>query len=265
MRRKTVNRADVRFTGWSAFINFGIDSGGTASYSTRKLGYTQYETNLAWGPCVKSVRVFLVEDSPVFRSALRSLLCEQGLAITGANGMSGHKAGGQPDVVLVDVGTFAQNAQALEELVREYARVAPVLLLTREDRLEMLLVGLKGGAVGFVEQSASMEELQKAILALAEGHTWCDVKAFQKVMSFLPVLPYSKQLQLTEREEEVLKHVSLGQSNKEIAAHLGLSPQSVKVYVSNLLRKSGVSNRSGLTHYAVARTLARTQPSPKTG
>jgi len=82
--------------------------------------------------------------------------------------------------------------------------------------------------------------------------------------SFLPVLPYSKQFELTEREEEVLSHVSLGQSNKEIAAHLGLSPQSVKVYVSNLLRKSGVSNRSGLTHYAVARTLARTQSSPKT-
>jgi len=125
----------------------------------------------------------------------------------------------------------------------------------------MLLVGLKGGAVGFVEQTASIDELKKAIVALAEGSTWCDTKAFQKIMSFLPVLPYSKQLKLTGREEEVLSHVSQGQSNKEIAAHLGLSPQSVKVYVSNLLRKSGVSNRSGLAHYAVARTLARTQPS----
>lgn len=129
----------------------------------------------------------------------------------------------------------------------------------------MLLAGLKAGAVGFVGQNASIKELQKAILTVAEGNTWCDTKSFQKVMSFLPDLPCSKELRLTEREEEVLNHVSQGQSNKEIAAHLGLSPQSVKVYVSNLLRKSGVSNRSGLAHYAVARTLARTQASPTGG
>ena len=117
--------------------------------------------------------------------------------------------------------------------------------------------------MGLVELSASINDLQRAILAVAEGNTWCDAKAFQRVMSFLPALPFSKELKFTGREEEVLSHVSLGQSNKEIAAHLGLSPQSVKVYVSNLLRKSGVANRSGLAHYAVARTLGKTQPSPK--
>src|SRR5262249_10935216 len=187
-------------------------------------------------------------------------LSGRGLSITVSN-----CANLQADVVLLDAGTFAKGAETLEELIREYSRLAPVLLLTREDRLEMLLAGLKAGAVGFVEQSASIKELQKAIVAVAEGNTWCDTKAFQKVMSFLPALPCSNQLKLTEREEEVLSHVSQGQSNKEIAAQLGLSPQSVKVYVSNLLRKSGVSNRSGLAHYAVARTLARTQATRKNG
>jgi len=213
---------------------------------------------------VKTVRVVLIEDSPVFRCALRSLLSGRGLSITVSNGgASWNKANLQIHVVLVDAGTFEKGAEALEELIREYSRTAPVLLLTREDRLEMLLAGLKAGAVGFVEQSASIKELQKAIMTVAEGNTWCDTKAFQKVMSFLPALPYAKEPRLTEREEEILSHVSLGQSNKEIAAQLGLSPQSVKVYVSNLLRKSGVSNRSGLAHYAVARTLARTQTARK--
>lgn len=131
------------------------------------------------------------------------------------------------------------------------------------ERVLCSLAGLKGGAVGSVELSASIEDLQKAILAVAGGDTWCDTRTFQKVMSFLPALPYSRELRLTEREEEVLNHVSQGQSNKEIAAQLGLSPQSVKVYVSNLLRKSGVSNRSGLVHYAVARTLGKTLTSPQ--
>lgn len=213
---------------------------------------------------MKTVRVLLVEDSPVFRSALRSLLSARGLSIAISDGeLPWNKANFQPDVVLVDIGTFEKSAQALEELVQKHSREVPVLLLTREDGLEMLLAGLKGGAVGFVKLSASINDLQRAILAVAEGNTWCDAKAFQRVMSFLPALPFSKELKLTEREEEVLSHVSLGQSNKEIAAHLGLSPQSVKVYVSNLLRKSGVSNRSGLAHYAVQRTLAKTPPSPK--
>lgn len=213
---------------------------------------------------MKTVRVILVEDSPVFRSALRSLLSGRGLSIAVANGAgSWNKPSPQADVVLVDAGTFAKGAEPLEELIREYSRMAPVLLLTREDRLEMLLAGLKAGAVGFVEQSASIKELQKAIVTVAEGNTWCGAKAFQRVMSFLPALPSAKELRLTEREEEVLSHVSQGLSNKEIAAQLGLSPQSVKVYVSNLLRKSGVSNRSGLAHYAVVRTLARVQASPK--
>jgi len=214
-----------------------------------------------------TVRLVLVEDSPVFRAALRALLSGRGLFITFAGGTPPYNKPSisnlQPEVVLVDVGTFAHSALALEQLVREYSRVAPVLLFTREDRLEMLLAGLKGGAVGFVEQSASIKDLQKAIFALAEGNTWCDTKAFQKIMSFLPALPYSQQLKLTDREEQVLSHVSLGQSNKEIAAHMGISAQSVKVYMSNLLRKSGVSNRSGLAHYAVARTLAKTQPDPQ--
>lgn len=200
----------------------------------------------------------MVEESPVFRSALRSLLSGRGLSIVVADGASfWNKANAQADVVLLDAGTFANGAETLEEMTREYSRVAPVLLLTREDRLEMLLAGLRGGAVGFVELSGSIEDLQKAILAVAEGNTWCDTKTFQKVMSFLPALSHSRELRLTEREEEVLSHVSQGQSNKEIAARLGLSPQSVKVYVSNLLRKSGVSNRSGLVHYAVARTLGK--------
>lgn len=213
---------------------------------------------------MKTVRVVLVEDSPVFRSALRSLLSARGLSIAISDGeLPWNKANFQPDVVLVDIGTFTKSAQALEELVQKHSREVPVLLLTREDGLEMLLAGLKGGAVGFVKLSASINDLQRAILAVAEGNTWCDTKAFQRVMSFLPALPFSKEPELTEREEEVLSHVSLGQSNKEIAAHLGLSPQSVRVHVSNLLRKSGVLNRSGLAHYAVARTLAKTQPSPK--
>jgi len=114
---------------------------------------------------VKIVRVILVEDSPVFRSALSSLLSGCGLSTTISNGTPPCSL--QADVVLVDAGTFAKSAELLEELIRGYSHLAPVLLLTREDRLEMLLAGLKGGAVGFVEQSASIKDLQKAIVAVA--------------------------------------------------------------------------------------------------
>lgn len=204
--------------------------------------------------------VLLVEDSTLFRSALTSFLQELGLSVlTSAADPRRRNERGRADVVLVDLGTYTQSVQAVEQLVRELSEIAPVLLLAREDHIEHLVAGLKAGAMGFIEPSASISELEHAILALSQGSTWCDAKAFQKVMKFLPVLECSHPLSFTKREEEVLGHVSLGASNKEIAQRLGLSEQSVKVYVSNLLRKTGAPSRSGLALYAVALGLEREQ------
>jgi DNA-binding NarL/FixJ family response regulator len=137
--------------------------------------------------------------------------------------------------------------------------MAPVLLLARNDHIEHIISGLKAGAVGFVKQTASTKELHDAIVSVAGGNTWCDPKLFRKIMKYLPAFSRSTQPSLTKREEDVLRFLRLGKTNKEVAQHLGLAVQTIKVHVSNLLRKTGATNRSNLALYAQAHGLEATR------
>ncbi len=203
-----------------------------------------------------SLCLSLVESSPLFRSALISILHRLGFLVTPFDLMRDTAKQDKPgDVFLVDVSTFVGSPGELQKLILECSRLAPVLMLAREDRLDQIAIGLRAGALGFIKQTASAKELRSAILATAAGIIWGDAKVFQRIMRYLPALSFSRQPNLTDREERIMKYVSLGQSNKEIAKQLGLSDQTVKVYVSNLLRKIGRSNRSGLAMHAVAMGL----------
>jgi DNA-binding NarL/FixJ family response regulator len=154
--------------------------------------------------------------------------------------------------VLVDAITLTENTQQFEALVREYSRIGPVLLLAREDHAEQVVAGLRGGAVGFVKQTASPRQLGMAVRTVATGRAWCDAALLRQVAKYLPLIPSLRSARLTRREQEVLSYVSSGQSNKEVAQHLGVTEQSVKVYVSNLLRKTGAANRRELAYLLAA-------------
>jgi DNA-binding NarL/FixJ family response regulator len=195
--------------------------------------------------------VVLIEASPVLRVALTSILHRVGLSVTALNSAD-LKADQtrQPVLVLFDVATFHGGLTAIEQTVESCSRAAPVLLLGREDRLEEVLAGLKAGAVGFVQQTASGGEMRSAVRAVASGHTFCDCGIFQRIMKLLPGIFFQRETRLTKREEEVLRYLTMGRSNKEIAQSLALSVQSVKVHVSNLFRKTGTSNRSSLALFA---------------
>ncbi len=202
------------------------------------------------------VSILLVENSLLFRSALASILHRLGFSvITSDRAGPQKKPGKQHDLVLFDLVTFPGRPEELTESVKQYSDAAPVLLLAREDHLEHVVAGIKAGAVGFVKQTASPRELRTAIKTIVSGDVFCDKKLFRRIVQYLPVVSYGQQASLTKREEEILRHVTTGQTNKQIAQRLSLSEQSIKVHVSSLLRKTGTSNRSGLALYAVARGL----------
>lgn len=163
-------------------------------------------------------------------------------------------------VVLLEVVTLPEDLKELEETVRRSSGLGPVLPLGREDRIEQVVAGLKAGAVGFVKQTASPRELRSAVLAVAGGRLWCETNLFRRILQYLPAVPYSRQPKLTKRELDVLSYVGLGKSNKEIANNLNVSEQSVKVYVSNLLRKAGCSTRSNLALHAITWGFAQGSP-----
>jgi DNA-binding NarL/FixJ family response regulator len=160
--------------------------------------------------------------------------------------------GRKQDAILVDVATFLGSGQELSELIERCARLGPVMLLVRDDRIDQIIAGFRSGAVGLVRQTASETDLRRALNTVMAGSIWCDKQIFQRIAHYLlPVHQFSAR-NLTQREKEVLQCVGRGDSNKEIAQRLQISIQSVKVYLSNLPRKTGVPNRGALALHAVA-------------
>ena len=198
--------------------------------------------------------ILLAGSSPLFRTALTSVLSRIGASVTlyGPAG-SVERQGRQYDAVLVDVATFSGDDEKLAELIQKLVRFAPVLLVAREDRIDQVITCIKAGATGLVRQTASERSLRDAICAVANGIAWCDGQIFRALARYLLPVSHRREAKLTKREEEVLQCLALGRGNKEIAARLTLSEQSVKVYVSNLLRKLGVPNRGWLALHAMAR------------
>ncbi len=189
--------------------------------------------------------VLLVENSLVFRAALGAVLRKLGFSVfTGLQ--HPHTPAEGIVAVLIDAITLTESPEQFESLVREHTSFGPILLLAREDHPEQVVAGLRGGAVGFLKLTASPQQLRAAIRSVAAGNTWCDADLLRMVAKFLPAIPALRVPRLTKREQEVLSYLRRGESNKEVAQHLGVTEQSVKVYVSNLLRKTGATNRHEL-------------------
>lgn len=199
---------------------------------------------------MRCISLILVDDSPLFREAISSLLRHLEFSVTTSKptllGADIHR---KPDVVLINTVTLMGGPSKLEEFVGAYAQIAPVLLLAREDGLEYVIAGLRAGALGFIKQTTGSRDLGSAITAMVKGKTWCDKKLLQRVAKYLPDLGHVADSRFTKRENEVLSQVAMGLTNKEIAQRMGLSVQSIKMYVSSLFRKTGTSNRSTLLFY----------------
>jgi len=201
--------------------------------------------------------VLLIEDSVLFRSALETVLRDGGFPVTACSSRSlTARQFKKARVVLLDVVTLMQSGESRESLIKKCAAHAPVLLLGREDRLESLIAGLRAGAVGFVNQTASLRELRRAIATVASGRAWCEGSLFRRVIQTQREFSPAEHLRVTKRETQVLQHLRGGQTNREIAAHLGLSEQCIKFHVSNLLRKTGTANRTSLSLFAIRKRLA---------
>jgi len=201
---------------------------------------------------MKDRTILLAEHSPLFRSGLRSVLLRAGFSVVHV-GQHSEKDNRQYCAVLVDVVTFCGDTVQLTAMIHKLLSFGPVLLLAREDRLDQIITCFKAGATGVVRQTASERSLRDAINAVANGTAWCDGQIFRNLARYLLPVSQSVVPRLTRREEDVLRCLALGQTNKEIASSLALSEQSIKVYVSNLLRKLGVPNRGWLALHAIAK------------
>lgn len=204
----------------------------------------------------EAVRVVLVDDQRLMRDGLRTLLdLETDIDVVGEaeDGQAALDAVAthSPDVVLMDVRMPGMDGvEATRRLQADYPTVK-VIILTTFDEDEVVFEGLRAGAVGYLLKAVSSDELAAAIRTVAAGNALIDPSVTRKVMAeFARLSPTQRAVNdgladpLAERELEILKLLSRGLTNREIAGELFLAEGTVKNYVTSLLGKIGARDRT---------------------
>jgi DNA-binding NarL/FixJ family response regulator len=204
------------------------------------------------------VHVFILSPSPAVRLGLRALLdASPGIRVSGDAADPESLRGTRVDV-LVYAPSYG-SSPGLEMLPDQFKEGAALLILTEEVEAVRQFVELPLRAWGILSPDATGEELAAAILALHEGFVLLDAVAAKMLIHFSPVQTGRQDEEvlqpLTERETEVLQLIVLGLANKQIAAHLKVSPHTVKFHISSIYNKLGVSNRTEAVRFGLRKGL----------
>lgn len=208
------------------------------------------------------IRVFIVAASPLIRAGLQSMLADSRFDIVGSaadlESLSGQFVDVEPDVVLVEAATYAQeellNALEVAELAQEY----PVILLSQQPKTAWLSKALRAGVRAVLPRDVAPEQLRAALEAAAAGLVVIHNSELDTVLSATvgPSAPLDELLEpLTRREREVLQMLAAGLANKEIAARLAISDHTVKFHVASILGKLGASTRTEAVSAGIRRGL----------
>jgi len=210
------------------------------------------------------IRVLIADDHEMVREGLTLFLGEAagiavlGQARDGAEALALARAW-RPDVLLLDLVIPRMDGIEVTRHVKAEGVAGAVLILTTFADEERVREAVRAGATGFLLKDIPRGELVRAIHAAAEGRPTLSPAAQESLMRQVAAPPAQEQpfSVLTEREREVLVHVAEGYSNKEIAARLGLTVGTVKGYVSAILTKLGVADRTQAAVFALRHGLIR--------
>lgn len=209
---------------------------------------------------MRKLRVFVADDHAVLRDGLKALVNAQSdMEIVGEadNGRSAYERTREllPDVVLMDISMpELSGVQATELLRRECPEIKILVLTAYKDKgyLDRLL---KLGASGFILKLSAAEELIGAIRRVAGGGIYLDPQMVDRIADGYVRSRFRKgevrQRVLTGREEEVLRLIAQGYSNKEISSQLKIAVKTVESHKSNLMQKLELRNRTEIVRYAV--------------
>lgn len=200
-------------------------------------------------------RVLVADDHAMFREMLKIAVPRPGeLEIVGeaADGREVLRAVEllKPDVVLLDYRMpHVRDFSALIRQLRELSPASRVIVLSGFATQEIAVRAAQGGAHGYVLKSTRLAAIAEAVRVVVAGGLWIDpslprliFETFQRGAEAVRGQP-ARTSGLTRREREVLGHVALGSSNRDIARKLCLSEQTVKTHLTNIFAKLDVKNR----------------------
>ena len=213
------------------------------------------------------IRVALVDDHPIVRAGVRQLLEEGGNFSIVSSGCAASDIidiaqSFSPDVIVVDLGIQGKVLDAIRQVVE--AGSSKVLVFTASASIDHAVASLEAGALGYVLKTSSLDELKVAVATVSRGETYITPSFAAKVVAGLRGAPRRSlraNVQFSRREEQVLRLLLCGSTNKEIAEALSISDKTVKHYMTILMQKLNARNRTGAVLAAQKLHESARQPS----
>ncbi len=211
----------------------------------------------------KPIRVIIADDHAIVREGLGAILSAQpdlalvGVATNGAEAVSLVKSL-KPDVILMDLVMPQMDGLAAIQAIKTAYPDARILVLTSFADDERVFPAIKAGAMGYLLKDTPREGLLQAIRQVAQGQVFLHPTIARRMMREInqPSEPPVSGTPLTEREMETLRLIARGLSNQDMAAVMGIHENTVAKYVSAVLAKLHLSNRTQAALYAVRIGLA---------
>lgn len=219
---------------------------------------------------MKKIKILIAEDQEILRNSLDIMLKVKfdfevvGLAKNGLEAIEYAKKL-KPDVILMDVRMPEIDGVKCTEIIKSYNPDIKIIVLTTFDDDDYIINALKNGASGYLLKGISVEELEKSIKTVANGGAIMNTDVTAKVLDIFSRMANSDYTMersdipienlLSNTETKVLKMVGIGLSNKEIASKLHLSEGTIRNYISSILSKLNLSNRTQIAIYAVQSKL----------
>ena len=208
----------------------------------------------------KKLRIIIAEDHKTVREGIKLLVnAQDDMEVIGEAGdgeaVLALASKLDPDIVLMDISMPVLNGLKATKKLRSMKPDTKILTLTRHTDDGYLRQLINAGANGYVLKQSAPSELINAIRTVGSGNSFLDPAVTQKVMggyaSKTDSLRGENKGDLSARENEILKYIAFGYSNKEIAARIDLSIKTIEAHKANAMKKLGISGRIDIVKYAI--------------
>lgn len=199
----------------------------------------------------KIIKLMIVEDYRLTRLSLKTILNTKDRLNVVADAENAADALDMlniynPDVVLMDIGLPAMNGIDATAKIKELSPNTKVIMLTTHEKDEEVVASFGAGANGYCLKDVEPDKLAEIIRSVAAGACWIDSAVSEAALNCFPkpnknAKNYREML--TQREREILKYLTEGLTNNEIANHLFITTHTVKAHICNIMQKFNVQDR----------------------
>lgn len=206
---------------------------------------------------MRTIRVVLADDHPVVRSGIKGLLERTGdIQVTG-EAATGKEALAlvqetAPDLLLLDMQLPDMSGIEVARRLQQEHPAVKILVISAHDNPTYILELLDLGASGYLVKEEAPQAIVEAVRGIARGEQgWVSRKVAAKMVNWVRDDKREQAAQLTRRELEVLRLVTEGKTNQNIAVQLSVSPKTVEKFLFSIFQKTGVASRTEAAVYAV--------------